>query len=82
MNIALLSAIRQSGLKQWELAQKARITESSLSRLLNERPMTVKHTARLKSAIAAALKRSVVDLFEVTGGRNENDPPFQKTSNA
>lgn len=63
VNLILLTEIHRQGLPQHELARRAKITESSLSRLIHERAMPDKTARRIEKAVADVLRKNVVDLF-------------------
>lgn len=63
VNIILLTEIHRQGLPQHELARRAKITESSLSRLIHERAMPDKTALRIEKSVAEVLRKDVVDLF-------------------
>lgn len=65
MNFALLTAIRSQGLRQWQLAARARVSESLVSKLINERDIPEKALAPAKKRIAQALGRRVDEIFPV-----------------
>jgi transcriptional regulator with XRE-family HTH domain len=56
----LLLAIRRSGLRQYQVAQRAGVREGRLSAILRHKPAT---TAE-KKALAEALKAPEITLFE------------------
>lgn len=55
----LLLAVRRSGLKQFEVAQRARIRETRLSKILRDTPAS----ADERRALAEALKAPAEELF-------------------
>ena len=63
MNMQLLTAIRKKGLRQWQVAEKAGITEPVLSRLLNERAMPDASAQSTMRKVARALGQSIERLF-------------------
>lgn len=63
MNLNLLTEIRRQGLHQCELAQRAGVTESNLSRLIHGRPVPAKTAHQTKERLARALGVSVERLF-------------------
>lgn len=63
VNIILLTEIHRQGLPQHELARRAKITESSLSRLIHERAMPDKTAREIQTKVADALGVSVDSLF-------------------
>jgi transcriptional regulator with XRE-family HTH domain len=61
MNIKLLNAIKLSGLKQWQIARKANLSEVRLSKIVNESSKEI--TESEKQFIAKALNLPVGELF-------------------
>lgn len=63
MNLALLSAIRLRGLRQWQVAARAGLSESVLSRLINNRIHPAAIDLAHKRRIARVLGRPLGRLF-------------------
>lgn len=63
MNIALLTAIRAQGLRQWQVAVRAGVSETVLSKLINDRVSPNSKLAPAKKRIAHALGCRVEELF-------------------
>ena len=69
----LLAEIRRHGLRQFEVARKAGISESNLSRLINGRYIPNETARRLEKKVARALGRSVKKIFLDATTRNSLD---------
>lgn len=63
MNIKLITAIKLSGLKQWQVARKANLSEVRLSKIVNESSRLI--TASEKKQIAIALGLPIEELFSI-----------------
>lgn len=61
MNIKLLTAIKLSGFKQWQIARKANLSEARLSKIVNESCKQITETE--KKFISKALGASVGEIF-------------------
>ena len=59
-NLRLWTAIRERGLRQYQLANLAQISETTLSKILNGRTKPAEY---VKIRIARALQMSVDELF-------------------
>lgn len=70
MNLKLLNAIKSSGLRQWQVCQKACITETRLSRIIAENSKIASNEERTRLALALNVSVSSIfgELNDSTGG--------------